>query len=117
MRLVQTALAPTGLPCFASAWLPTQAQSAPPAAYLVYTLSRREARHSDDVTTAWSLYVYLELYSAGDPTQARRAVDRAMYGAGVGMGEQRETYDAPREQYRGGGPGGVRRDAAAEAEI
>lgn len=117
MRLVQTALAPTGLPCFASAWLPTQAQSAPPAAYLVYTLSRREARHSDDAATAWSLYVYLEMYSAGDPTQARRAVDRAMYGAGFAMVEQREKYDATSEQYRVSWTWGVQLDSSEEAEI
>lgn len=117
MRRVQTALAPTGLPCFASAWLPTQAQSAPPGAYLVYTTSRREARHADDGITAWSLYVYLELYSAGDPTQARRAVNGAMYGAGYAMVEERESYDAASEQYRVSWTWGAQPDTAEEAEI
>ena len=117
MRLVQTALAPAGLPCFASARLPTQKQATPPATYLVCTLSHREESHADDAATAWSLYVYLELYSAGDPTQARRAVDRAMYGAGFAMVEERETYDATSEQYRVSWTWGVQLDSSEEAEI
>lgn len=117
MRLVQTALAPIGVACFASAWLPTQTQPSPPAAYLVYTTSRREARHADDATTAWSLYVYLELYSASDPTQTRRAVTRAMYAAGFAMVEERESYDSTSEQYRVSWTWSAQLDTAEEAEI
>ena len=88
MRMLQEALAPTGLPTYAAIWKPTADHPSPPAQYLVYSSTTTEDEHYDDAPISTKTFVYLNLWSTGDPTDAAKAVRRAMRAAGFSMVEE-----------------------------
>ena len=98
MKIVQDALMPTGIPAFACAWRPTAAQPAPPAQYLVYTTQTVEDEHWDDAFQRYRVYVYMNLWSANDPTTAITSIRSAMRQAGFAMLEESDSYSADARQ-------------------
>lgn len=96
MREVQQALAPTGLPVYAAIWKPTPECPKPPPQYLVYSSMTVEDAHYDDQPVSYKTFVYLNLWSVTDPTDAVYAVRRAMRAAGFAMEEQTDKgYNHP----------------------
>ncbi|NLV85439.1 MAG: hypothetical protein GXY60_12820 [Spirochaetales bacterium] len=98
MKIVQDALRPTGIPAFAGAWRPTATQPTAPEQYLVYTTMTREDEHWDDAFQRYRVYVYLNLWSANDPTTAISTVRAAMRQAGFAMLEESDSYSAEARQ-------------------
>ncbi len=105
MKRVQDALRDIGIPVFAGIWKPTSGQQNPPSQYLVYSSTAREETHFDDHVIGMKTFVYLNLWSIGDPTQASALVRNAMYAAGFGMVEETDqgynqpAYDAATRLY------------------
>lgn len=96
MKVVQDALAGVGIPAFAGIWRPTPGFPNPPAQYLVYSTSTAEDAHQDDRVVSYRTYVYLNLWSDGDPTDTARLVRSAMYAAGFAMVEETDKgYNQP----------------------
>ena len=96
MKQVQDALGDIGIPAFAGVWRPTAGQQNPPPQYLVYSTTTKEETHFDDQVIATRTFVYLNLWSLGDPTQAAALVRSAMYSAGFGMVEESDQgYNQP----------------------
>ena len=93
MKKVQDALAPTGIPAYANGWKKTAAPPTAPDKYMVYTTMRTEDFHADDALLHYRVYVYLNLWTRGDPTDDIRAVRAAMYAAGFWMSEERDSYE------------------------
>jgi hypothetical protein len=96
MKQVQDALKDIGIPVFAGIWKPSARQQNPPAQYLVYSTTSKEQTHFDDRVVATRTFVYLNLWSIGDPTQAAALVRNAMYASGFGMVEETDQgYNQP----------------------
>ena len=93
MRIVQEALAPTGIPTFAGAWKSTPANPTAPDQYIVYTTLVTEEEHWDDEFRQYRVYVYLNLWSKGDPTGAVNRIRTAMRLAGFGFYEETDSYN------------------------
>ena len=87
MKRVQQALSSLGIPVFAGIWRATSSNPNAPDQYLVYSTTTREETHFDDRVIATRTFVYLNLWSAGDPTGTAALVRNAMYAAGFGMVE------------------------------
>ena len=111
MKRVQDALRPTGIPAFAGAWKATAENPTVPDQYLVYTTQTYETEHWDDALRRYEVYVYLNLWCAGDPTDAIRRVRAAMRGAGFAMREEAipTTTTQIRPSSHGRGSAGRRR--------
>jgi hypothetical protein len=58
-----------------------------------------EASHHDDWAQAFKTYVYLNLWSKGDPTAAARAIRSAMYAAGFSMVEESNSGPGTETAY------------------
>jgi hypothetical protein len=101
MKRVQDALASTGIPAFPGAWKPTAAQPTAPAQYLVYTTLTTEDEHWDDGFRHYRVYVYLNLWSDADPTDAIRATRAALRAADFALVEETEqaSPDDAANQY------------------
>ncbi|MGJ4851313.1 hypothetical protein ACH6CV_13800 [Bacillota bacterium Meth-B3] len=99
MKKVQDALKPTGIPAFPGAWKPTASQPTAPAQYIVYTTMTTEDEHWDDGPRRYRTYVYLNLWSDPDPTDAILSVRAAMRAAGYAMIEENERV-SPDEEAR-----------------
>lgn len=93
MKAVQDALSGVGIPAYANAWRRTAASPTAPDKYMVYTTMRTEDFHADDVNRWYRVYVYLNFWTRGDPTNDVAAIRAAMYAAGFAMSEERETYE------------------------
>ncbi len=98
MKIGQDALRPTGIPAFAGAWKPTAAQPTAPDQYLVYTTMIREDEHWDDEFRRYRAYVYLNLWSDSDPTDAIQTVRAAMRRACFALLEESDSYNAEARQ-------------------
>ena len=105
MKQIQTALANLDIPVFAGIWRATSADPNPPARYIVYSTTTTEAAHQDDRVVSYRTYVYMNLWSDSDPTDAAALVRNAMYEAGFAMIEESDrgynqpSYDAATRQY------------------
>ena len=105
MKQVQDALAGIGIPVLAGVWRSSSADQNPPPQYCVYSTTTVEAAHEDDHPSRFRTYVYLNLWSDTDPTEARYAIREAMYSAGFGMVEESDkgynqpAYDTATRQY------------------
>lgn len=105
MKQVQDALASVGIPVMAGVWRDPDGTLNPPPQYCVYSTTTTEAEHEDDRCTRYRTYVYLNLWSDFDPTEARRAIRQAMYDAGFGMVEESDkgynqpAYDTATKSY------------------
>ena len=96
MKQVQQALSGLSIPVFAGVWRATSSNPNAPEQYLVYSSTTKEETHFDDQVIATRTFVYLSLWSMGDPTQAAATVRSAMYAAGFGMVEETDQgYNQP----------------------
>ncbi|MHC1786398.1 MAG: hypothetical protein AB9880_05015 [Christensenellales bacterium] len=96
MRRVQEALSGLGIPAFAGIWRATSSNPNAPEQYLAYSSTAREEAHHDDRVVAMRTFVYLNLWSLGDPTWAAARVRDAMYAAGFGLVEETDRgYNEP----------------------
>lgn len=105
MKQVQLALAGLGIPVFAGIWRATSSNPNPPPQYVVYSTTAKEETHFDDRVIAIKTFVYLNLWSSGDPTLMAALVRSAMYAAGFGMIEETDrgynetAYDTSTRMY------------------
>ena len=67
---------------------PGRADEAAPAQYVVYVTRAMEDEHWDDEAQSMIFYVYMNLWSATDPTEKAKEIRRAMRKAGFGMEEE-----------------------------
>lgn len=98
MKIVQDALAATGIPTYPLAWRVTDQYPVPPETYLVYTTRLYESQHSDDVPQRYTLYVYLNMWTKTDPESDKLKVRAAMRNADFGMDAESTTHDESTEQ-------------------
>ena len=105
MRKVQEALKGVGVPVFTGIWRPTASGQNPPMQYMVYSTTTTEDAHQDDAVVSYKTFVYLNLWSDGDPTEAAAKVRAAMYAAGFAMIEESDkgynqpAYDTATRQF------------------
>ena len=93
MRIVQNALREIGIPVFAGVWKPTPENPTAPDQYVVYTTMVTEEEHWDDEFRQYRVYVYLNLWSKGDPTEMVRRIRTDMRLAGFGFYEETDSYN------------------------
>ena len=98
MKSVQDALKLTGIPAYATAWRKTAAHPTAPDKYLVYTVMTTERHHHDDAVQSYRVYIYLNLWTKGDPTADIQKVRDAMYAAGFGMSSELDSYNDETDQ-------------------
>lgn len=105
MRQVQDALKNIGLPVMAGVWRATSPNQNPPVQYVVYSSTTTEDAYQDDHVQSFRTYVYLNLWSDIDPTDAADRIRTAMYAAGFFMVEESDkgynqpAYDTATRQY------------------
>ena len=105
MKQVQQALSSLGIPVFAGIWRATSSSPNAPDQYLVYSTTTKEETHFDDQVIATRTFVYLNLWSDGDPTDTATRIRSAMYSAGfvmveeTDMGYNQPAYDSATRQY------------------
>lgn len=105
MKQVQQALSGLDIPVYAGIWRPTVGQQNPPAQYAVYATTTTEDVHLDDAVVSLKTFVYLNLWSDGDPTDTATRIRSAMYNAGfvmveeTDMGYNQPAYDSATRQY------------------
>ena len=105
MKQVQQALSGLNIPVYAGIWRPTVGQQNPPAQYAVYATTTTEDVHLDDAVVSLKTFVYLNLWSDGDPTETATRIRSAMYKAGfvmveeTDMGYNQPAYDSATRQY------------------
>ena len=93
MKRVQDALSSLGIPVFAGEWKATADGVTPPLQYLVYTIQTYEDEHWDDANHRYRVYVYLNLWSMADPTEAICLVRVAMRKAGFAFSDEAVSYN------------------------
>lgn len=105
MKQVQQALSGVDIPVYAGIWRPTASGQNPPAQYAVYATTTTEDVHLDDTVVSLKTFVYLNLWSDGDPTDTAARIRSAMYAAGfimveeTDMGYNQPAYDSATRQY------------------
>ena len=99
MKEVQNALSSTNIPAFALAWRATAQHPQPPDQYIVYTTMTTESEHWDDTLCRYQIYVYLNLWSKDDPTNAALSVRTAMRAAGFALVEESDSYEESTDSY------------------
>lgn len=102
MRQIQEALKNI-VPVYQDAYRPTAKSQAQPDQYIVYTTMTTEDWHADDAYQSIRTYVYMNLWSMGDPTDTAKAVRAAMREAGFAMSEE-STGATTGESYYAEGP-------------
>lgn len=102
MKQVQNALKNI-VPVYQAAYRPTAKSQAQPDQYIVYTTMTTEGWHADDAYQSIRTYVYMNLWSMGDPTNTAKAVRAAMREAGFAMSEE-STGATTGESYYAEGP-------------
>ena len=102
MKLIQEALKDI-VPVYQDAYRPTGKNQAQPEQYIVYTTMTTEDWHTDDAYQSLKTYVYMNLWSIGDPTNTAKAVRAAMREAGFSMSEE-STGATTGESYYAEGP-------------
>ena len=93
MELVQRAMETTGIPTFANAWKPTDAHPTAPDTYVVYNTMTLESEHWDDGNRRFKIFVYLNLWTKADPTEAIARIRSAMRTAGFSLSQELDSYD------------------------
>lgn len=105
MKQVQAALSSLGIPVQAGVWRSANANQNPPTQYVVYSSTKTEASHHDDAVTSYKTFVYLNLWSDGDPTETAVRIRRLMYDYGFIMVEESDkgynqpAYDTATRQF------------------
>lgn len=92
MKQVQDALRSVGIPAYSGAWKATAEYATPPEQYLVYTTMTTESEHRDDTLRKYRVYVYLNLWTMLDPTEAIQCVRAAMRKADFAMQDEQDSY-------------------------
>ena len=99
MKEVQDALRTTGIPTFALAWRRAAAYPTAPDQYIVYTTMTTESEHWDDTLCQYQIYVYLNLWSKDDPTDASLSVRQAMRSGGFALVEESDSFEEETEYF------------------
>jgi len=99
MKKVQDALRSTGIPAFALAWRSTPGCPTAPDQYIVYTTMTTESEHWDDMLCQYQIYVYLNLWSKDDPTDAIQSVRSAMRSGGFALVEESDSFEEETEYF------------------
>lgn len=102
MKRVQDALKGV-VAAYQDAYRPAAKSQTQPDQYVVYTTTTIEDWHSDDECQFYRTYIYMNLWSMGDPTATARAIRAAMRGAGFAMDEE-STGATTGDSYYAEGP-------------
>lgn len=87
MRQVQEALKGI-IDVYADVYRPTNKRQKAPGQYAVYVHQAVEDEHWDDEAQSMKFFVYMNLWSEGDPTEKAKEIRRAMRKAGFSMAEE-----------------------------
>ena len=113
-----TAILADIVPTYSRVWKPTATNKQPPAAYCVYTSMTTEAYHADDHTTAYRTYIYLNLWTKGNPSIYLPRIRNAMYDAGYAMVEERaDSYEDDNDYYLTAWTWVIETDAESDGDI
>lgn len=105
MKIVQDSLKKTGIPSWSQIWQSTEECKTPPSQYYVYSYMLKPDEFQDDRHTSYAIYLYLQLWSYGDPTDAIETTRRVMFADGWAMEEEttkgykQPAYDEMTDQY------------------
>ena len=99
MKEVQDALRATGIPTFALAWRSTPEYPIAPDKYIVYTTMTTESEHWDDTLCRYQIYVYLNLWSKDDPTDATLSIRQAMRSGNFALVEESDSFEEETEYF------------------
>ncbi len=105
MKQVQSALATLSIPVQAGVWRAFSSNQNPPPQYVVYSTTKTEEAHHDDAVTSYKTFVYLNLWSDGDPTETADRIRQMMYDYGFIMVEESDkgynqpAYDTATRQF------------------
>lgn len=91
-RVIAT-LGITKIPVFFGGWTPSRAGAVPPDVYVVFTTASFPGEYEDDARTAWTHYVYLNLWAKGPYSNQFDSIIAEMESAGFEVSERREMYD------------------------
>lgn len=101
MRQVQEALKGI-IDVYADVYRPLNRQQRAPESYAVYVTQTMEDEHWDDEARAEKTFVYMNLWSAKDPTEKAKAIRRAMRRAGFAMAEESTGSSSGEADYAEG---------------
>jgi len=105
MKQVQQALATLGIPVQVGVWRASTVNQNPPVQYVVYSTTKTEDTHHDDLVTGYKTFVYLNLWSDIDPTETANRIRSMMYAYGFHMVEESDkgynqpAYDTATRQF------------------
>jgi len=105
MKQVQEALSDINIPVMVGIWRASSAAQNPPAQYVVYSTTTAEAAYQDDYVSAVRTFVYMNLWSDGDPSETAARIRNAMYSYGFTMVEESDkgynqpAYDTATKQF------------------
>ena len=99
MRRVQEALKKLGIPVWQDGYKKQDAQSAAASQYVTYVTETVEDEHYDDEAQSTRTYVYMNLWSAGNPKATAKMIRKAMKQAGFAMREERAGSTGSNGQY------------------
>lgn len=101
MKRVQEALNGV-VPAFMDVYRPTAADQSAPEQYVQYVTNATEDEHWDDEARTTKTFVYMNLWSKGDPTEKARQIRKAMRKAGFGMAEESTGSSSGEADYAEG---------------
>lgn len=87
MKQVQNALKGI-IDVYADVYRPTNRSQTAPGQYAVYVTQTVEDEHWDDKARSLKTFVYMNLWSEGNPAETAKAIRRAMRKAGFSMAEE-----------------------------
>lgn len=96
MNIIQWALKDIGIPVSRGIARPADGSGRIPSQYVVYSMTTNEYDHSDDLCTTYKTFVYMNLWSASDPTEMAATIRKCMYAAGFTIQEESDKgYNQP----------------------
>lgn len=99
MKRVQEVFKKLGIPAWQDAYKKQDAQKAAVSQYVVYVTQTIEDEHYDDEPQSTRTFVYMNLWSAGNPTATARMIRKAMREAGFAMQEETAGSTSGNNQY------------------
>lgn len=102
MKRVQEALKGLGIEAYQDVYRPQSAQEGGASQYIVYVTRTIEDEHYDDEAQSLRTYVYMNLWSTGNPRAMAGIVKEAMKKAGFAMVEETTGSTSGEAKYAEG---------------
>ena len=102
MKQVQEALKGIGIEVYQDVYRPKSAQNGSAAQFIVYVTRTVEENHYDDEAHGLKTWVYMNLWSTGNPNAMAKMVKKAMKQAGFAMVEEETGSTSGEAKYAEG---------------